>query len=103
VQIEGINMTVHGAEHSMQMPGMLTQEQLQQLAAAKDSGFDKLFLTLMIQHHKGAVTMVHELFAKGGGQDEQVFKLASDIQVDQITEIARMESMLAAMGAGTRQ
>jgi hypothetical protein len=47
----------------------------------------------MIQHHKGAVTMVHELFEKGGGQDDMAFKMASDIQVDQITEIARMEKM----------
>ena len=49
----------------------------------------------MIQHHNGAVTMVHELFATdGAAQDDFVFKLASDIQVDQITEVTRMQKML---------
>ena len=80
----------------------MPEEQLQQLEAAKGAAFDKLFLTFMIQHHKGAVTMVHDLFEKSAAQDEQVFKLASDIQFDQITEIARMESMLTAMGAVSR-
>jgi uncharacterized protein (DUF305 family) len=101
VHISGTTMIVHGADHAMHMPGMLTPEQIRELDAAKGQEFDRLFLTFMIQHHRGAVTMVHELFATdGAAQDEQVFKLASDIQVDQITEVARMERMLAAMGAG---
>ncbi len=84
--------------HEHHMPGMLTQEQLEELAAAFGPQFDHLFLTYMIQHHAGAVTMVHDLFAvDGAGQDGAVFKLASDIQVDQITEIERMTQMLDAM------
>jgi len=52
----------------------------------------------MIQHHKGAVTMVSTLFGTyGAGQDETVFKFASDVNVDQSTEIDRMEKMLAAL------
>jgi uncharacterized protein (DUF305 family) len=99
VHISGTTLTVHGAEHALHMPGMLSAEQLQKLDAAQGAEFDRLFLTFMIQHHKGAVSMVHTLFGShGAGQDEQVFKLASDIQVDQITEVARMERMLAAMG-----
>jgi uncharacterized protein (DUF305 family) len=89
----------HGAhgDHSM-MPGMLTQAQLEELDAAFGPEFDRLFLTGMIHHHGGAVTMVHELFAAdGAGQDEAVFKLASDVQVDQITEIERMKLMLEAL------
>ncbi|MGH6690069.1 MAG: DUF305 domain-containing protein [Gammaproteobacteria bacterium] len=101
VHISGTTMTVDGADHAMHMPGMLTPDQIRELDAANGPEFDRLFLTFMIQHHRGAVTMVHDLFAKdGAAQDEQVFKLASDIQVDQITEVARMERMLAAMGAG---
>jgi uncharacterized protein (DUF305 family) len=74
---------------------MLTQAELEELAASFGPEFDRLFLTGMIAHHGGAVTMVHELFAvDGAGQDEAVFKLASDVQVDQLTEIARMELML---------
>jgi uncharacterized protein (DUF305 family) len=50
----------------------------------------------MIQHHKGAVTMVEELFGTpGAAQDETVFKFANDVSVDQSTEIARMEKMLS--------
>lgn len=85
--------------HDMHMPGMLSPEQLDDLRAARGRDFDRLFLTYMIQHHNGAVTMVHELFATdGAAQDDLSFKLASDIQVDQITEVARMQSMLDAMG-----
>lgn len=89
---------VHGADHAMHMPGMLTPEQMRRLEAARGAEFDRLFLTYMIQHHQGAVGMVHELFGTdGAGQDEDAFRLASDVQVDQITEIARMERMLSAM------
>jgi uncharacterized protein (DUF305 family) len=98
VRIEGTTLIVHGAEHAMHMPGMLTPEQMEELVKATGQEFDRLFLTYMIQHHRGAVTMVHDLFAKDGAlQDEAVFKLASDIQVDQITEVDRMERMLAAL------
>jgi uncharacterized protein (DUF305 family) len=99
VHIDGTNLMIHGAEHAMMMPGMLTPEQMHQLEQAHGVEFDRLFLTLMIQHHRGAVTMVRDLFATdGAGQDEAVFKFASDVQVDQTTEVARMERMLAALG-----
>ena len=95
VEVSGITMVVRGADYSVHMPGMLTQEQLQELDAANGQDFDRVFLTYMIQHHEGAVTMVLELFGTdGAGQDDLVFKLASDIHVDQITEIARMKQML---------
>lgn len=83
--------------HAM-MPGMLTDAQLRELDAARGLDFDRLYLTYMIQHHGGAVVMVNELFASdGAAQDEQAFKLASDVQVDQRTEIARMQRMLDAL------
>ncbi len=89
-----------GGAHEHHMPGMLTQAQLEELAAAFGPEFDRLFLTYMIGHHAGAVTMVDDLFAVDGtGQDEAVFKLASDVQVDQVTEIERMKQMLDAMAA----
>ena len=93
----GLRMVIGGEEHHHLMPGMLTPEQLGQLEAARGEAFDRLFLQLMIQHHKGAVAMVAELFSHdGAGLDDTVFKLASDINVDQTTEIARMQRMLAA-------
>ena len=85
------------------MPGMLTDAQLKQLDAARGPEFDRLFLTYMIQHHRGAVTMVKELFGTpGAARDQTVFKLANDVSVAQTTEIARMERMLAGLPAGGR-
>src|SRR5437870_13005622 len=50
--------TMPGMDHPMLMPGMLTPEQLAQLDTARGPEFDRLFLTFMIQHHRGALTMV---------------------------------------------
>ena len=84
--------------HHMLMPGMLTPEQMQQLDQARGPAFDRLFLTSMIRHHQGAVSMVDALFnTPGAARDETVFKFANDVSVDQSTEIARMETMLAAL------
>lgn len=96
-----MKMMMDGVEHEMLMPGMLTDDQMKQLDAARGTEFDRLFLRFMIQHHRGAVSMVKDLFATyGAAQDETVFKFASDVQVDQSTEIARMEKMLAALTFG---
>ncbi len=98
VHVEDGELTVHGPAHAMHMPGMLSPEQLDELRRAREEDFDRLFLKYMIMHHQGAVDMVLELFATdGAAQSDFVFKVASDIRVDQATEIARMESMLAKM------
>lgn len=104
IHIDGLILMVHGAgEHHHHMPGMLSQAQLEELAAARGDEFDRLFLTYMIQHHKGALTMVDDLFAAdGAAQDDATYKLAADIHADQVTEIARMELMLSRMIGGSR-
>jgi uncharacterized protein (DUF305 family) len=90
-----MKMMMDGVEHEMLMPGMLTDEQMKQLNQANGTEFDRLFLRLMIQHHQGAITMVNQLFATpGAGQDEAVFKFASDVNADQSTEVDRMQKML---------
>jgi beta-lactamase class A len=90
----------HGPTHTM--PGMLTEAQLAELAESRGASFDTLFLALMIEHHQGAVSMVRELFAQdGAAQDPEVFRFASDVHVDQITEIARMEQMLRRLRSST--
>ena len=91
------------AGHSMggmaDMPGMLNDAQLKELDAARGREYDRLFLIYMMQHHRGAVSMVRTLFsAHGAGQDETIFKFAADVEVDQSTEIQRMLSMLLEMG-----
>ena len=84
-----------GMDQPMLMPGMLTPEQMTQLDAARGAEFDRLFLTFMIQHHQGAITMVQQLLATpGAGQDGPVFRFASDVNADQTTEINRMTLML---------
>lgn len=90
-----------GMGHYAHMPGMLTAEQLARLDQARGAEFDRLFLTFMIQHHQGAITMVERLFgSQGAAQDEIVFKFASDVHVDQITEIEFMSDILAALREG---
>lgn len=91
----GMKMTMGGMEHTMLMPGMLSDAQMKELDAARGEEFDRLFLTYMIQHHRGAVTMVEELLShRSAGQDETVFKFAADVNVDQTTEVNRMLQML---------
>jgi len=90
-----------GTDHPILMPGMLTREQLAQLDNARGPEFDRLFLTLMIQHHGGAITMVGRLFgAQGAAQDGQVFRFANDVYADQTTEIDRMNRMLEGLSPG---
>jgi uncharacterized protein (DUF305 family) len=99
----GMMMDMGGTGHEMLMPGMLTPEQMHELDQAQGPEFDQLFLMFMIQHHRGALSMVKDLFASyGAGQDELTFKLASDINVDQTTEIARMQKMLVALTTSQR-
>jgi uncharacterized protein (DUF305 family) len=86
--------TAHGMREHM-MPGMLTPEQLAQLDRARGAEFDELFLRFMIQHHEGAITMVNELFGRGAGEENPVYKIASGVFADQTTEIERMQRMLA--------
>src|SRR5437667_1227411 len=86
---------MQGMDHPMLMPGMLTPEQMAQLDSARGPEFDRLFLTFMIQHHQGAITMVRQLLAvPGAAQDGPIFRFASHVNVDQTTEINRMTLML---------
>jgi uncharacterized protein (DUF305 family) len=80
---------------NMLMPGMLTPKQMDELAKARGAKFDHLFLTGMIQHHGGALTMVDDLFhTPGAGQDPALFDFATDIDNTQRAEIRIMQAML---------
>ncbi len=85
----------HQAAAMPLMPGMLTTLQMAELAAAKDAGFDRLFLTGMIQHHDGALVMVKQLLeTPGAGQDPALYDFATDIDNTQRAEIDLMRRML---------
>jgi len=77
------------------MPGMLSAQQMEALRNAKGLEFDRLFLSGMIQHHNGALTMVKDLFdTAGAGQDAELFNFATDADNSQRAEIKIMQSML---------
>lgn len=81
------------------MPGMLSPEQLAQLAASGGEAFDRLFLEFMIYHHEGAILMVRDLFdSAAGGQEGEMYQFASHVDSDQRIEIERMLGMLAIYG-----
>ena len=86
------------AMHGEPMPGMLTPEQLTQLQQARGVDFDRLFLRLMVQHHEGALVMVRELYATGGGLEPAADRFAREVEADQEIEIRRMGELLAKLG-----
>jgi uncharacterized protein (DUF305 family) len=92
-----MDMSHHDMSHQAMapMPGMLTPAQMEALRKAKDTEFDHLFLTGMIQHHNGALTMVKDLFdTAGAGQDAELFDFATDADNTQRAEIRIMQTML---------
>lgn len=94
---ETIEMSNMGAmQHEMM--GMLTPEQMQTLSETRGMDFDRLFLEGMIQHHRGALAMVTELFStSGAAQESTIFKFAEEIDADQLMEIERMQGLLNQM------
>ena len=77
------------------MPGMVSERKLARLAATQGTGFDRLFLEYMTRHHRGALTMVSELNAAGGGLEPEVGAFARHVDADQNIEIARMQELQA--------
>lgn len=87
-------------DHPMMMKGMLTAAEMHQLDAARDTAFDRLYLTGMIKHHEGALDMVAKLFTTpGAGQQSEIFAFATDVDASQRAEIARMEAILNTLTA----
>ena len=99
--VAGNSMSMPGmAMSDTLMPGMLTSEQLTELAKTTGDEFDKLFLADMRRHHEGALVMVKSLLGTtGSGQEAEVFRFASEVDSDQRAEIARMNALLDTLGA----
>jgi uncharacterized protein (DUF305 family) len=96
--------TAHGEMHtSHSMAGMATPEQMAELAAAGGTDFDRLFLTLMITHHEGAVEMVKELLEQpGAAYDPVLFEFTTDVTNDQTAEIEKMNALLVGLSTDPR-
>jgi len=81
-----------GMDMGGSMPGMASMAQLDKLAVAKGTAFDKQFLTLMIAHHQGALTMARTQITKG--HSAAVIAMAKKVVTDQSAEITRMRTLL---------
>jgi uncharacterized protein (DUF305 family) len=93
----------HHAHHTHTMAGMATSEQMKAVAAASGAEFDRQFLTLMIAHHEGALTMVKDLLRQpGSAADPVLFQFVSDIETEQKSEIDRMDTLLAGLSTDPR-
>jgi uncharacterized protein (DUF305 family) len=91
----------HGTTQSL-MPGMLTERELARLQAARRSRFDRLFLQFMIRHHEGALQMVGDLRAAGGGVEPEIDAFVRHVDADQQIEIGRMRRLLAKLPVAAR-
>ena len=102
----GLEVTAEDAHHQsgfMRMAGMLTDEEMAALAAARGSEFDRLYLEKMIQHHQGALDMVEDLLdQRGSVQDPLLYEFTSDVTSDQTSEIERMVTLLASFSSDPR-
>jgi len=102
----GLEVTAEDAHHQsgfMRMAGMLTDEEMEALAAVRGSDFDRLYLESMIQHHQGALDMVENLLdQRGSVQDPLLYEFTSDVTSDQTSEIERMVTLLASFSSDPR-
>lgn len=97
------DLAAHHEHDAELMPGMATPEQMEELAQAEGPEFDALFLELMIEHHRGALTMVKNLLEQpGSAQDSVLYEFTADITADQSSEIERMDGMLAGFSPDPR-
>jgi uncharacterized protein (DUF305 family) len=96
--------TAHSAMHTThEMAGMASPQEMAELATLEGTDFDRLFLTLMIDHHEGAVKMVEELLEQpGSAYDPVLFQFANDVTNDQTSEIERMNAMLVNLSTDAR-
>jgi len=96
--------TAHDAMHTThKMAGMASPEQMAELAASRGTDFDRMFLQLMIAHHRGAVTMVENLLKQpGSAYEPTLFEFTTDVTNDQNAEVERMSAVLASLSDDAR-
>jgi uncharacterized protein (DUF305 family) len=73
------------------MPGMQSDAAIADLAAARGADFDRRFVAMMTEHHRGALTMVKDLFTSGS--EERLSKMAKETAIEQDIEIRRMADL----------
>ena len=101
--LEAPAQDVHHDPEFERMPGMLSDEEMDELTAASGPEFDRLYLEYMIDHHQGALDMVEMLLdQQGSAQDPLLFEFTSDVTSDQTSEIERMDTLLASFSPDPR-
>ena len=94
---------VHHQPGFERMKGMLSDEQMEELAASSGPEFDRLYLEYIIDHHQGALDMVEMLLdQRGSVQDPLLYEFTSDLTSDQTSEIERMDLLLASLNPDPR-
>lgn len=94
---EDVPSTDMGDHGSMDMEGMMSMEDMDALGAATGAEFEQMFVTMMIEHHEGAIGMAETELSEG--QDAEAQELAQAIIEAQQAEITQMEQMLQAAGS----
>ncbi|WP_104524827.1 DUF305 domain-containing protein [Blastococcus atacamensis] len=94
--VEAGSGTDHGSMGHGGMGGMMSAEDMTALAAASGAEFDRMFLEMMVEHHRGAIAMAETELADGENADARA--MAESIQDTQAAEIAEMEQLLAELG-----
>jgi uncharacterized protein (DUF305 family) len=89
---EKVPEEMSGMDHSDGMPGMMSSEEMASLEESSGDDFDQMFLTMMIEHHEGAIEMAETEEEEGKYKD--AITLARKIQKDQAAEIRTMEALL---------
>lgn len=103
---QGLDAAAEGVHHQPgfeRMKGMLSDEQMEELAASTGPEFNRLYLEYMIDHHQGALEMVEMLLdQRGSVQDPLLYEFTSDVTSDQTSEIERMDLLLASLNPDPR-
>ncbi|MGH3352002.1 MAG: DUF305 domain-containing protein [Nocardioides sp.] len=89
---KGMSDMDHGDMSSDEMSGMMSEEDMTDLGSASGSRFDQMFLTMMIEHHEGAIEMAQT--EQVDGQFPDATAMAEDIETAQTEEIRTMQALL---------
>lgn len=81
-----------GMDHGSGMSGMMSEEDMQKLEAAKGTEFDRMFAEMMIEHHKGAITMAED--EQKNGRNATAKKLAADVVKTQSAEVEKFDKIV---------
>lgn len=89
---EGMSGMDHGDMSSDDMGGMMTEDEMADLEAASGAQFDQMFLTMMIEHHEGAIEMART--EQSEGEFPEAVDMAEEIETTQAEEIQTMQDLL---------